>query len=162
MIQLHRLQLWSIGSSSLVPRPSHRPVFDRLQYAPPSHPTLSLSAFALCFWILQAIKNWTVERPGNEAKALLHYAQKLTYYTVLSNATKCSLLGHWSLSVMLSKNQIVYIITIIITFFFVVLKHEWHFNIVFKSIAVDGRLKIHFLAIFSSSHFLVSLHMIWV
>ena len=95
MIQLHRLQLWSIGSSSLVPRPSHRPVCGCLQYAPPPpHPIPSLSAFALCYWILQAIKNWTVERPRNEAKALPHYAQKLTYYTVLSNATKCSLLGH--------------------------------------------------------------------
>ena len=42
---------------SIIPRPSHCPICDRLQYA-------------LCS-LLQAIKNWTVGRPGNEASQTL-------------------------------------------------------------------------------------------
>ena len=47
---------------SLVPRPSHSPV-------------LITCTGVVCknrFCILQAIKNWTVERPGNEAKITFH------------------------------------------------------------------------------------------
>ena len=39
---------------SLVPRPSHGPVFDRLQYT-----------------FLQAITNWMVGRPGNEGSEII-------------------------------------------------------------------------------------------
>ena len=42
-----------LGQYSLVPRPSLAPVFDRLQYAKT---------------VLQAIKNWSRGRPGNEAR----------------------------------------------------------------------------------------------
>ena len=45
------------SSTSLVPRPSPAPVFDRLQYAKTE----------LSFCILQAIKNRSRGRPGNEA-----------------------------------------------------------------------------------------------
>ena len=41
---------------------SHRPVFDRLQY------TKRFERF--CVLQVQAIKNWTVGRPGNKAKSV--------------------------------------------------------------------------------------------
>jgi len=57
---------------SLVPRSSHHPIFDRLQYAKMEGEALVHfikmdQAFPLCFCILQAIKNWMMGRPGNEA-----------------------------------------------------------------------------------------------
>ena len=47
-----------MADSSLVPSPSHHPVFYRVQY----------------FCILQAVKNWTVGQPGNETKFVLDLA----------------------------------------------------------------------------------------
>ena len=61
---LSLLCLWFvlIVTPSLVPRPSPAPDFGRLQYGRNRAP------FWLHFCILQAIKNWSQGRPGNEAK----------------------------------------------------------------------------------------------
>ena len=71
MIMTHPRKI-NVKLYSLVPRPSPAQVFDHLQYAKTVFVFLS-SFFAVCknedsFCILQVIKNWNQERPGNEAK----------------------------------------------------------------------------------------------